>query len=259
MYAKIFRQIFESSIAEKPELRFTFMDMLVLADMDGVVDMTHEAIARITNRPLELIRSTISDLEGPDPRSRTPDNAGARLKRLDDHRDWGWVIINYDTFRAMANEEQRRIKTLLRVKKHRESARKVASVTSESVTQRYTALPSVSVSVSASVCNSEVKKEVPKALDCPEFRQAWNDFEQHRIQIRKKMTPLASTKLLSRLELLGVQRSIAAINHSIENGWQGIFEPKEQSTTNSSHGYNNGKPPVRDYVDIELRKLGVKI
>ena len=127
LYVKIFAQIFDSSIVEKPEARFTFMDLLILADSDGVVDMTHEAISRRTNRPLDLIRSTIMELESPDHRSRTKDADGARLKRLDAHRDWGWLIINYDRFRNMATELQRREKTRLRVKKHRERIRSSAS------------------------------------------------------------------------------------------------------------------------------------
>ena len=117
MFAKIFSQIYDSSIVEDPETRFTFMDLLVLSDMDGVVDMTHEAIARRTNRPLEVIRSTILKLEAPDGRSRTLNEDGRRLKRLDDHRDWGWMIINYERFRKIASEEQRREKTRLRVAK----------------------------------------------------------------------------------------------------------------------------------------------
>ncbi len=119
MFAKIFNQIYDSSIVESPETRFTFMDFLVLSDRNGVVDMTHEAIARRTNRPIELIRSTITELEGPDPRSRTADMNGARIYRLDDHRDWGWGIVNYDYFRKLASEDQRRQKTLQRVRKHR--------------------------------------------------------------------------------------------------------------------------------------------
>src|SRR6266705_1985988 len=103
MFAKVFSQIFDSSIAEKPEVRFTFIDFLVLADCNGVVDMTHEAIARRSNRPIGLIRETISELEGPDPHSRSPDFNGARIHRLDDHRDWGWFIINYDRFRKIAS------------------------------------------------------------------------------------------------------------------------------------------------------------
>lgn len=123
MYAKIFGQIFESSIVENPEVRFTFMDLLVLADQNGVVDMTHEAIARRTNRPLEVIKQTLSVLESPDPKSRTPDDGGRRITRLDDHRDWGWIIINYDTYRSIASAEEKRSKTLVRVQKHREKTR----------------------------------------------------------------------------------------------------------------------------------------
>jgi len=119
MYAKVFQQILDSSIATNPELRFTFMDMLILADQDGVVDMTHEAIARRTNRPIEVIRATIKELEQPDPLSRTPTCNGARIKRLDDHRDWGWLIVNYEYFRKIASEEQRREKTRLRVQRFR--------------------------------------------------------------------------------------------------------------------------------------------
>lgn len=95
------------------------MDFLVLSDQNGVVDMTPEAIARRTNRPLDIILSTISELERPDERSRTPDFRGARIKRLDEHRDWGWMIVNYEQFRKIASSEQKREKTLARVHKHR--------------------------------------------------------------------------------------------------------------------------------------------
>lgn len=108
MYAKIFSQILDSSIVENPEVRFTFMDLLVLCDKDGVVDMTHEAIARRTNRPIEVIRSTIKALEEPDQRSRTPTHDGRRIVRLDDHRDWGWLIINYTKFSKIRTAEDRR-------------------------------------------------------------------------------------------------------------------------------------------------------
>lgn len=108
VYAKVFRQIFESSIADNPQVRFTFMDLLVLADSDGVVDMTHESIARITNCPIDWVRSSIEVLENPDPQSRNPTESGARLKRLDDHRNWGWQIVNYDLYRNMRDETARK-------------------------------------------------------------------------------------------------------------------------------------------------------
>lgn len=120
MYAKVFQQIFDSSIAEDPELRFTFTDLLILADKNGVVDMTHEAISRRTNRPLDVIKRTIQLLESPDPRSRSPDDEGRRIRRLDTHREWGWLIVNYERFREISSEEQRREKTRERVRRYRQ-------------------------------------------------------------------------------------------------------------------------------------------
>ncbi len=152
MFAKIFNQIYDSSIVESPETRFTFMDFLILADRNGVVDMTHEAISRRTNRALEVIQKTVSELEGADPRSRTPDMNGARIFRLDEHRDWGWGIVNYDYFRNLASEEQRREKTRLRVRKHR-------GVTHRNAVKRSgNDSPSPSASKSASVSQKEIEE-----------------------------------------------------------------------------------------------------
>lgn len=119
MYAKIFQQIYTSSVAEDYEVRLVFMDLLVLADQDGVVDMTPEGIARVTNVPIEIVRRALKVLEQPDPQSRNPLSQGARIVRLDEHRDWGWMITNYAYYRGIGSEEQRRERTRLRVMRWR--------------------------------------------------------------------------------------------------------------------------------------------
>ena len=121
MFAKVFAQIFDSSIADNRSLRHFFMDMLVLADCNGVVDMTPTAIAGRTRWPIDDVVKHLASLEGPDDQSRTPDHNGARIAKLDEHRSWGWVILNHDRFREIASEEQRRSKTLARVRKYRET------------------------------------------------------------------------------------------------------------------------------------------
>ncbi len=121
MYAKIFTQILDSSLAEDYEVRHVFEDLLKLCDLNGVVDITHEAIARRTNAPLDVVKAAISQLEKPDPESRNPDNDGRRISRLDEHRSWGWFICNYSHYRTIASEDQRREKTAARVRRYRES------------------------------------------------------------------------------------------------------------------------------------------
>ena len=70
---------------------------------------------------------------------------------------------------------------------------------------------------------------IPAELDTPEFAQAWADWKEHLRQKRKPMKPLQEAKLLSTWAANGVERTIAAINHSIANGWQGLFEPNAPS------------------------------
>lgn len=108
MFAKIFGQIFDSSIAEDYNCRRMFMDMLVLADSDGVIDMTHEAISRRTNVPIDQVRTYIDQLQLPDPSSRSKVESGKRLVPIDEERGWGWKIVNYRHYRGIRDEEARR-------------------------------------------------------------------------------------------------------------------------------------------------------
>lgn len=125
MFAKVFTQILDSSLADDYLIRLVFEDLLKLCDLNGVVDLTHEAISRRTNVPIDIVKNGIDRLEQPDKRSRTPDHDGKRIIRLDDHREWGWLIVNYDYYRNLASEDQRREKTLARVRKHREKTKDV--------------------------------------------------------------------------------------------------------------------------------------
>ena len=109
MYAKIFRQVFDSSLADDPESMRVFIYMCVLADQDGVVDMPLTSISQTTRIPLDEIEGSIRKLMQPDPKSRCPKEGGARLVVLDpSHRDWGWRIVNFKHYGSLQSEEERR-------------------------------------------------------------------------------------------------------------------------------------------------------
>lgn len=99
----------------------TFQQLVILADPEGVVDMTVESVARRTTIPFEIIEAGIEALESPDPDSRTPTEEGRRIMRLSESRPWGWRIVNYGFYRNIRNEIERRSK---RREYHREYARK---------------------------------------------------------------------------------------------------------------------------------------
>ena len=76
--------------------------------------------------------------------------------------------------------------------------------------------------------------EIPANLDTQEFRTAFADFQKHRIEIKKPMTPTSARKLLASLSKMGSQAAVEAINHSIANGWRGVFAPSRESKPTGS-------------------------
>ena len=79
------------------------------------------------------------------------------------------------------------------------------------------------------------------ALPCFEsdaFSSAWNDWQEHRREIKKPLTPKASESQMSEFKAWGESRAIAAIRHTIKMGWQGIREPDtEAPPKKSQYGY----------------------
>jgi hypothetical protein len=71
-----------------------------------------------------------------------------------------------------------------------------------------------------------------------EFQAAWDSWILYRRESKKKLTRTGARRQLARLAEWGEQRAIAAINLSIAQGWQGIYEGNHQS------GSNGAKPTV---------------
>lgn len=108
LFGKVFQQIYESTVAANWEVMTVWIHFIILADENGVVDMPPFAIARRTGLPLPMIEKGIAELEKADPLSRSKDAKGARLVRLDEHRDWGWSLPTYPEYSKRITTEQKR-------------------------------------------------------------------------------------------------------------------------------------------------------
>jgi len=74
----------------------------------------------------------------------------------------------------------------------------------------------------------EKKKKTPLPplpFDSDRFRETWEAWKTHRKESGKKLTPTSVSRQLAKLKEIGEERAIAAIEHSVANGYQGIFEP----------------------------------
>lgn len=76
--------------------------------------------------------------------------------------------------------------------------------------------------------------DVPNNLADSDFLKIWEEFKEHRRQMKKPMTPLAQSKMLKELQRHGNDTATQMLEQSIMNGWLGIFELK-------SGGYNGTK------------------
>ena len=70
--------------------------------------------------------------------------------------------------------------------------------------------------------------EIPSDLDCPAFREVWNDFLTHRKEKKKAVTPTNERALLKKLRSWGTSKAVDALQNSVTNGWLGVFPPKEE-------------------------------
>lgn len=90
-------------------------------------------------------------------------------------------------------------------------------------------VPYVSTKMGTIYHYSHIKKhiyEYPEHLRTMVFLELWDEFHLHREQIKKPMTELAGKRMLTKLGKYPEQVAVDMLGSSIENGWQGVFEPK---------------------------------
>lgn len=108
MYAKLFASLYQGTLRGKSHEILVFTNLLAHCDSTGLVDKHFRAIAEETGLTVDEVKAAILVLESPDEESRSPDADGARIMRVDDHRAWGWQVVNYLKYRAIRSEEDRR-------------------------------------------------------------------------------------------------------------------------------------------------------
>jgi hypothetical protein len=162
MYAKVFSQVFESSLAEDYKTRHIFIDLLILADPEGIIDMTPAAIARRTNVPLREVKTALAKLEQPDPQSRSARHQGRRIVKLDPKRAWGWQIVNFAEYNKMRDESARREYMRTYMRKRRGPVNSAVNTPLTPVNTGKPPLAHIDVAAAAAAANTAVDKETDK-------------------------------------------------------------------------------------------------
>jgi hypothetical protein len=108
VYAKLFTSIYQGTLRGNSHGLLVFTNLLAHCDKAGVADIHPRAIAEEVGLTVEQVRAALDVLESPDDESRSPEEQGRRIVRIDEHRAWGWRVVNYVKYRSIRNEEDRR-------------------------------------------------------------------------------------------------------------------------------------------------------
>jgi hypothetical protein len=103
-YTPVFDTVYDGTLCGKWPTLPVWLSILPMADKNGLIEMTYQAISARTGWPLELLKQGIAELMAPDPESRTAECEGRRLELIDEHRNWGWRVINHGQYRNKARK-----------------------------------------------------------------------------------------------------------------------------------------------------------
>lgn len=222
MYAKIFSQIYDGTLCTNGpwEALVTFQQLLILADQDGNVDMTIPAISRRTTIPREIIERGIEALLLPDIESRTPTEGGRRIIPLSDGRAWGWKIVNYQTYRQIKREQDRR-------DYHREYYHKRKSEASTSTQRDSTSQPIAEAEAEAEAKTEAKKERVPRkrstAPSAPDgvSQEVWADW----LEVRKVKKAAVTGTSIEGIRAEAIKAGLTlqqALETCCRQGWAGF-------------------------------------
>lgn len=104
-YVPVFDTVFQGTLCGRWPDSGVWLCLLALADKHGNIDMTVPYISAVTGVPADVLTGCIERFMQPDPHSRTKDEDGRRLVRLDESRSWGWRIVNHAKYREKARKQ----------------------------------------------------------------------------------------------------------------------------------------------------------
>lgn len=231
--------------------------MLAIANKHGEIQASIPGLARVAAVSVEDCERAINRFMTPDKYSRTPDDEGRRIEKI----EGGWMLINHSKYRAMASKDEEKTATAIRQQRFRDQKKRNAIVTPSNakVTPSNDAVtedrdiadtdtdtkakeekntPLTPQGGGDDLKSSEKKPrssknqelDLPEMLpfQSPEFALVWARWKTHRREIKHPITSECAAGQFRKFLKWGEAHSIATIEHTISQGWQGLFEPRAE-------------------------------
>lgn len=103
-YTPVFDSVFHGTLCGRWPTLPVWLTILPMADKNGHIDMTYQAMSALTGWPIDLLKQAITELCQPDPESRSSESDGRRMELVDPNRTWGWRVVNHGKYREKARK-----------------------------------------------------------------------------------------------------------------------------------------------------------
>ena len=240
-FAKLDSGIVNSTLWVQPDdvLR-VWIWMLSQADAQGVVRTAAPALALVCMKSVDRIREIIALLEAPDPDSRSENDDGRRIRKI----EGGWQIINYGSYRQRVSAEEKRENDRIRIAEKRAAAKATAGDNSSECRNVSQPVASV-VNVAQAEAEEEVEAEEqrqervqPSAARFPEFWAAYPNTKGKADALRA----WKRKRLDGRADDLIAHVAYMAAN---DDGWRRGFIPMGSTYLNGERWDDQAQaPPV---------------
>jgi hypothetical protein len=80
----------------------------------------------------------------------------------------------------------------------------------------------------------EEETPLPPELQTDGFASAWKVWKRYRAELKKPLRPTMEQEQLKMLSEIGEPRAVAMIRHTIAMGWQGLREPEQKASQQTS-------------------------
>ena len=119
-YSKLFSEIVMSTIWREPNhVRIVWITMLALKDRFHCVNASIPGLADAAKVSIAECEEALRILLSPDPYSRTVDNEGRRIKKV----EGGWAVLNGEKYRNKMSLDERREYQRIKQREYRQKVK----------------------------------------------------------------------------------------------------------------------------------------
>jgi hypothetical protein len=236
-YVKLFSSITESTIwCEDDQTRILWITMLAIADRRGYIMASIPGLANRARLPLPAVRKALAKFIAPDPDSSTDEHEGRRIEKL----QGGWRLLNYDKYRDIKDDDDRREYMRGYMREYRGSVDSVNTSVNTVNTDVNTSLTLVSPSEAES--EADKKSKAMRTFVRP-------SLEEVRLYCQERKNQIDPQKWFDHYLSNGFKVGRASMRD-----WKATVRTWERSEFSNGNG-NHSAPPMVNALHVKNRQL----